>query len=122
MQEAALFDRVWGSYEQEFDAALNEEDVSKAHRIWCRACEDFLWQLQGESKQLPRDKPRRGEVLPTEMQDAANVMNCHTRSARNAFSNSVDRTLGLANDLKNRIRRLTTHKDEVKRVEYHPHS
>ena len=56
------------------------------------------------------------------MQDAANVMDCHTRSARNAFSNNVDRTLGLANDLKNRIRRLTTHKEEVKLVEYHPHS
>ena len=56
------------------------------------------------------------------MQDAANVMNCHTRSARNAFSNSVDRTLGLATDLKNRIRRLTMHKDEVKRVEYQAHS
>ena len=44
--------------------------------------------------------------MPLRVVDVANRINACTRSARNHFSNHVERVLGLANDLKCRVTRL----------------
>ena len=44
--------------------------------------------------------------MPIRVVDVANKLNACTRSARNHFSNHVERVLGLANDLKCRIGRI----------------
>ena len=85
-----------------------------AHSIWCDVCERFLWILQGEVGDLPAGKPRRGHVLPTCKQKAANTFSIATRAARNYFSDGVDRVIGLAVDLENRVTRVAGGDAEAK--------
>ena len=88
------------------------KDINKAHRILWYVAERILWVIQGESAELPSNRTRRGQVRPLKEIGVTNEMNASTRSARNHFSNHVERLLGLATDLKGRILRLTKGDEE----------
>ena len=51
-------------------------------------------------------KPRRGKVLPRCVQKVAGKVCDHSRMERNWFTQGVDRVIGLAHDLKHRLRRM----------------
>ena len=94
--------------QQAFEAAIIVKKVHEAHRVWCLAAEQFLWKCQrlDNNQMLPRHKPRRGQVMPTYKQQITGQMCDVTRMTRNAFTSKIDTVLGLAHDLKMRLRRL----------------
>jgi len=107
-EEAEWFTTIWGHHNRAFEDAIRSKNVDEAHRIWCLAAEQFLWKCQrlGEGQVLPKHKPRRGQVMPTYKQQIAGQICDVTRMTRNAFTTKIDMALGLAHDLKMRIRRL----------------
>ena len=106
------YDEVWKKHSQPFREAIEERDIEKAHAIWCLAAETYLWELQGNGKSLPMSKPRRGKVLPRCVQKVAGKVCDHSRMERNWFTQGVDRVIGLAHDLKQRLRRLLQTKQD----------
>ena len=63
--------------------------------------------------ELPNDKPRRGHALPTtEVTATAQIYNV-IRDARNKLSVQADRVLGLAYNLRSRLRRILGDKSGV---------
>ena len=76
------------------------------------AAETYLWELQGNGRRFPLSKPRRGKVLPRCEQKVDGKICDHARMERNWFTQGVDRVLGIAYDLRQRLRRvLVTEKD-----------
>ena len=77
-----------------------------------RCAEEFLWWLCNNNRDIPKDKPRRGTILPT-IPIAAQSKACSvTWVCRSAFTNKLDDALGIINDLKNRIFRLNGNNKE----------
>ena len=69
-------------------------------------------ELQGNGKKLPMSKSRRGKVLPRCVQKVSGKVCDHSRMERNWFTQGVDRVIGLAHDLKQRLRRLLQTKQD----------
>ena len=100
---------------------MDKKDINKAHKTWCYVAAKFLWIIKGESADLPDNRTRRGEVMPLKEIEVANKINASTRSARNLFSNHVERILGLATDLKGGISRFNKGIEEEEfTIEYGP--
>ena len=113
--EACIFDTTWAKYADESEVAINNKDVNESHRIWCKAAEHFLWNLEYPGEDMPTHFPPRGQVLPKRPQKVAEKKCDVTRIPRNHFTNRVDGILGLAYDTRSRIRRLmnnTQRKDD----------
>ena len=113
-EEANWFPEVWSGHNKSSEEAIRDKNVNEAHRIWCLAAEQFLWKCQtlNNEQMLPKHKPRRGQVMPTYKQQITGQM-CHVnRMARNAFTSKVDTVLGLAHDLRMRLKRLMNCSEE----------
>ena len=102
-REAKIFERTWARHSDTYQTELRQGNIDGAHRTWCAACEEFLWELQGKDDGLPTGKPRRGQVMPTEKRCVVDTLCNATRLARNGYADKVDRVIGLASDLKGRI-------------------
>jgi exonuclease III len=107
-EEATWFGEIWQLHKQEFENALHERNVEEAHRLWCLAAEQFLWKCQrlDSAQMLPKNDPRRGQVMPKHKQQVAGRLCKETGIARNAFTSKIDKVLGTAHDLLMRLRRL----------------
>ena len=107
-EEAEWFTEIWQWHQHDFQAAIQDKKVDEAHRIWCLAAEQFLWKCQrlDGDLQLPRHKPRRGQTMPTFKQQVTASLCKETGVARNSFTKSVDRVIGIARDMLMRLRRL----------------
>ena len=106
--EAHIYDKIWQHYNNDFDIALVNKDIDECHRIWSRAAEEHLWQLEYSNDPLPTGLPRRGTILPKEDKPIAQKICDVTRVPRNHFTNRVDGIMGLAYDIKARITRLAS--------------
>ena len=86
-EESEWFTMVWQWYQHDFQVAIQDKNVDEAHRIWCLAAEQFLWRCQrlDDDQQLPRHKPRRGQVMPTFKQQVTGRLCKETGIARNTF-------------------------------------
>ena len=102
----AFFSAVWQRFDMDFREAIQSKKLQEAHRIWCRAAEDFLIGIQDSVANAKNNYPKRGIVLPMRIIEVASSMCQITWGYRDSFCTKIDDALGLINDIKNRIRRL----------------
>ena len=107
------YTETWAAVAHSFEEALCAKDIDTADRIWSNHAERFLWRNASPLEQFPAHMPPRGAVLPKEDIPVCNKY-CHvSQMARNSFNDKTDKMLGLAHDIRNRVRRLLFHANKA---------
>jgi hypothetical protein len=60
MRQEMFVEKIWPKYQTEFDDAIQAEELEKAHRVWCKASEEFLKTLLNGDDEKSADTSSKG--------------------------------------------------------------
>ena len=103
-----FFNKIWQLWVTDFEEAERNDDPEGMHKAWCGAAEQYLFsRRQLRIRDLPRDRPRRGQVMPRTKVKATNKISLQTGLPRDTAAEHVADLTGLVHDIRHRLARIT---------------
>ena len=65
VQRHALWMNLWSKRDELFQRLINDQDLQRAHEVWCEALEEYLHELDVKTEdndQMRRSKHTRGSI------------------------------------------------------------